>query len=113
VHELGIAQSIFVSVLEEAQAHGGGRVTRIGLRIGEMSGVNAEALRFSFQVTVQNTELAEAVLDIEDVPLSFRCRRCEHEFAVVNYEAACPACGSTDTQAVRGDELQISYLELE
>lgn len=113
MHELGIAQSIFTSVLEEAQAHGGGRVTRIGLRIGELSGVNAEALRFSFGVTIQDTELAHAELDIEEIPLGFRCARCEHEFRVVNYETVCPACGSPDTRAAHGDELQISYLELE
>jgi hydrogenase nickel incorporation protein HypA/HybF len=113
VHELGIAQSIYTSVLEEAEAHGGGRVARIGLRIGEMSGVNADALRFSFEVTVQGTELERAELDIEDVPLGFRCERCEREFRVVDYVTVCPACGSTDTRAVRGDDLQISYLELE
>lgn len=113
MHELGIAQTIFSSVLEEARAHGGGRVARIGLRIGELSGVNAEALRFSFEITVQGTDLEHAELDIEDVPLGFRCTRCEHEFQVVDYQTACPACGSTDTRAVRGDELQIAYLELE
>jgi hydrogenase nickel incorporation protein HypA/HybF len=113
VHELGIAQSILSTVLEEARAHGGGRVARIGLRVGELSGVNAEALRFSFQVTVQDTELAQAVLDIEEVPLGFRCAACGDEFTVVNFETACPACGSTDTRAARGDELQVAYLELE
>jgi len=113
VHELGIAQSIFTSVLEEARAHGGGRVSRIGVRIGELSGVNADALRFSFQVTVQGTELEQAELDIEDVPLGFTCTNCGVDFPAVNYDPACPACGSKDTRAVRGDELQISYLELE
>jgi hydrogenase nickel incorporation protein HypA/HybF len=113
VHELGIAQSIFTSVLEEAEAHGGGRVVRIGLRIGELSGVNAEALRFSFQVTVQGTALEQAELEIEHVPLGFRCTRCEHEFRAVDYDTVCPACGSPDTRAIQGDELQIAYLELE
>jgi hydrogenase nickel incorporation protein HypA/HybF len=113
VHELGIAQSIVDSVSEEARAHGGGRVTRVGLRIGELSGVNADALRFSFQITVQETDLAGAELDIEEIPLGFCCQGCAREFRAVNYETACPACGSSDTRAVRGDELQIAYLEME
>ena len=113
MHELGIAQSIVDSVRQEAERHGGGRVSRIGLRIGELSGVNADALRFSFQVTVQDTELTRAELDIEEVPLGFRCLRCGAEFPAVNYESACPACGSADTRATRGDELQIVFLELE
>lgn len=113
MHELGIAQSIVESVREEAARHGAGRVVRIGLRVGEMSGVNAEALRFSFQVIVQDTELAPAELDIEDVPLSYRCARCEHEFRVIDYVTACRSCGSCDTRATKGDELQIAYLEVE
>ena len=113
VHELGIAQSIVESVREEAAAHGGGRVARIGLRIGEMSGANAEALRFCLQVTVHDTDLAHAELDIEEVPLGFRCTRCEHEFRVVDYATACPSCRSHETRATQGDELQIAYLELE
>ena len=113
MHELGIAQSIVESVRRETAAHGGGRVIRIGLRIGEMSGVNAEALRFSFQVTVHDTDLAPAELDIEEVPLGFRCTRCGREFRVMDYATACPSCGSTETRAAQGDELQIAYLEVE
>jgi Zn finger protein HypA/HybF involved in hydrogenase expression len=47
------------------------------------------------------------------VPLGFRCTRCEHEFRAADYNTVCPACGSPDTRAVQGDELQIAYLELE
>ncbi len=113
VHELGIAQSIVDSVRDEAAAHGGGRVTRIGLRIGELSGVNADALRFSFQISVQDTEFDRAELEIEEVPLTARCSSCHAEFRVVNFDTACPTCGSSDTRTTRGDELQIVFLEME
>lgn len=113
MHELGIAQSILDSVRDEAAAHGGGRVTRIGLRIGELSGVNADALRFSFEVTTQDTEFGCTKLDIEDVPLTARCAACSTDFRVVNFNTVCPACGSSDTRTTRGDELQIVYLEME
>jgi hydrogenase nickel incorporation protein HypA/HybF len=113
VHELGIAQSVFETVRQAAAGHGGGRVTRIGLRIGEMSGVNADALRFAFQITVQDTELGQAELDIEEVPLTFQCSRCDGEFQVLNFDTVCPACRSSETRATRGDELQVVYLEME
>jgi len=113
VHELGIAQSIVEAVRQEVLRHGGGRVSRVGLKVGELSGVNADALRFSFEVTVQDTELTGAELAIEEVPLRFRCTRCETDFSSVNFESVCPACGSVDTRPSGGDELQIVYLELE
>jgi len=113
VHELGIAQSIVEAVRQEVDRHGGGRVSRIGLRIGELSGVNADALRFSFEVTVQDTEFTGAELAIEEVPLRFHCTRCDADFASVNFESVCPSCGSAATRASGGDELQIVYLELE
>ncbi|MBE3100577.1 MAG: hydrogenase maturation nickel metallochaperone HypA [Planctomycetes bacterium] len=113
MHELGIAQSIVESVRQAAEGHGGGRVTRIGLRIGEMSGVNADALRFAFQMTAQDTELGQAELDVEEVSLTCHCPRCDVEFPVVNYDTVCPACQSSETRVTRGDELQVVYLEME
>lgn len=113
MHELSIAQSIGESVRGELARHGGGRVTRIGLKIGEVSGVNTEALRFCFEISVKDTDLGDAVLDIEAVPLTYRCNQCNHDFVVADFQIACPLCGSVETRAVAGDELQITYLEVE
>ena len=113
MHELSIAQSILETVEQEAAKHDGRRVVRIGLRIGEISGVDPDALSFSFEVITRGTRLEQAALDIERVPLAYRCAECGREFPVVNYEIACPACGGLETRPVGGDELAIAYLELE
>jgi hydrogenase nickel incorporation protein HypA/HybF len=113
MHELSIAQSIVDVVREEAARHAAGRVIRIGLRIGELSGVNADALRFGFQMTVQETDLKDVDLDIEEVALRHRCTQCACEFAVADYEISCPSCGTLETRAVAGDEMQVAYLEVE
>jgi hydrogenase nickel incorporation protein HypA/HybF len=113
VHELSIAQSLVESIRAELFARGNPRLTRAGVVVGELSGVQPDALKFSFDVIVQGTELEQAALDIEFVPLKYRCRVCSHEFAVVAYEIGCPSCGSLETTAVGGDELRLSYLELE
>ena len=113
MHELALAQTLVESVRQEAAAHGGQRVLRIGLRIGELSGVNAEALDFAFSVTVQATDLQSATLDIERAPLRHRCQRCSAEFPSANWETGCPSCGAPDTRLIGGTELQITYLELE
>jgi hydrogenase nickel incorporation protein HypA/HybF len=113
MHELSIAQSIVESVREQAVLHGGRRVLRVGVRVGETSGVSAEALEFCFGMTVQDTEFSGVALELEKVPVRFRCDRCGHEFPPVDFFAGCPACDGGYGRMVAGDELALSFLELE
>ena len=113
MHELSIAQSVLDSVREQAALHSGRRVRRVGIKVGETSGVNAEALEFCFGLTVQDTELAGVTLDVERVPVRFRCEGCGDEFTPVEFDPQCPSCGSGRGRMVGGDELALSFLELE
>ena len=113
MHELSIAQSIVDSVLAHQKQHGGRRVTTIGVRVGEVSGVNAEALEFCFGATIEDTPLAGAALALERVAVRYRCHDCGHEFEPVEFNPACPACASIVTAMIAGDELALAYLELE
>ncbi len=113
MHELSIAQSIADGAREHALRNGGRRVLRIGVRVGEISGVAVEALQFCFDMTVRDTDLDGAVLDLEPVPVRYRCATCGHEFHPVEFLADCPACGATGASMVAGDELGMSFLELE
>jgi hydrogenase nickel incorporation protein HypA/HybF len=113
VHELSIAQSIADSALEHAAQHGSRRVLRVGVKVGEISGVNADALQFCFGMTVQGTDLEGASLDLERIPVRFRCQGCATEFPAADFTAVCPSCTASDTRIVAGDELALSYLELE
>ena len=66
MHEMGIASSVIETVLAEAARHPGARVTKVGLRIGELAGVDAASLTFCFEALVKETELESAILAIED-----------------------------------------------
>jgi hydrogenase nickel incorporation protein HypA/HybF len=66
MHEMGIASSVIEAVRAEAGRHPGGRVTKVGLRIGELAGVDAASLTFCFEALVKDTELESAALAIED-----------------------------------------------
>ncbi len=113
MHELSIAQSIADAAREHAARNGARRVLRIGVRVGEISGVAADALRFCFEMTVKHTDLDGAVLDLEPVPVGYRCASCAHEFHPVEFLGECPACGTSGASMVAGDELGMSFLELE
>ncbi len=113
MHELSIANSILEAVRKERERLNGARVTKVGVRIGELAGVDPEALSFGFEVLVKDTDFEPLPLAIESVPRRHECSRCRHVFTVVDYRMDCPACGSTDTRCIGGDELELAYLEVE
>ncbi len=65
MHELSIAASILETVKRQAAANGGGRVKKAGVRIGALSGVDTESLRFCFGAIVAGTREAGCELEIE------------------------------------------------
>ena len=113
MHELSIAKSVLETVQAELAQRPGARLHKVGLRVGELSGVNPDALSFSFEVLVKGTNLEPVVLEIESSPRRHRCPQCNCVFTVTNYDVACPNCYASDTECVGGGELEFTYLELE
>jgi hydrogenase nickel incorporation protein HypA/HybF len=113
MHELSIANSILEAVRKERERLNCARVIKVGVRIGELAGVDPEALSFGFEVLVKDTDFEPLPLAIESVPRRHECSHCRHVFTVVDYRMDCPDCGSTDTRCIGGDELELAYLEVE
>jgi hydrogenase nickel incorporation protein HypA/HybF len=112
MHEMSIAASMLEAVQAESARHSA-HVRAVGVKIGELAGVDAESLRFCFDVLVQDTELAPLFLDIEHLPWRNRCLRCAQDFAVRQYRTECPQCGSAETEVAGGRELEFAYMEIE
>jgi hydrogenase nickel incorporation protein HypA/HybF len=81
MHEMGIASSVIEAVRVEVTRHPGARATKVGLRLGEWAGVDAESLRFCLEVLVKDTELEPLALDID-----FRPRGSELDIAYLELE---------------------------
>ena len=113
VHELSIANSILEAVRKERERLNGARVSKVGVRIGELAGVAPEALSFGFEVLVKDTDLEPLALEIEFISRRHECSQCKHIFTVADYQLDCPACGATETRCIGGDELELAYLEVE
>jgi hydrogenase nickel incorporation protein HypA/HybF len=115
MHEFGIANSILDTVSKEIQRRPGNRLVKVGVRIGDLSGIDAEALTFCFDALVSDTDLAPVALEIERSAHRRRCAPCGTEFEVdvLAFDASCPFCGNAKTDFVTGDELEIAYLEVE
>ena len=110
---MSIAAAVLDAVRTESGLHGGARVVRAGLRIGELSGVEPESLRFCLETLVAGDALEPLAFELEIRPWTRRCLECGAEFRVLEYNPACAVCGSARTEAAGGDEMELSYLELE
>jgi hydrogenase nickel incorporation protein HypA/HybF len=110
---MSIAAAVLEALRAEAANHGGARVARAGLRIGELSGVEPESLRFCLETLVSGSDLDPLAFDFELCPWTRRCRACGAAFRVVDWNPACPTCSSADTEAAGGDQMELTYLELE
>lgn len=112
MHEIGIANSIVDAVRVEVALHPGGQPRKVAVRIGELAAVDADALRFAFEVLVQDTDLDALELEIEICPRRQRCV-CDFEFNVTSYDLQCPRCGKECSECISGDQLELAYLEIE
>ncbi len=111
MHEMSIAASMLEAVQAESARHGA-HVLALGLKVGELSGVDSESLRFCFDALVENTDLAPLALHIERLPWRNRCPQCELDFTVEEYRTECPQCGSPETELASGKELEFAYMEI-
>ncbi|MFZ1682645.1 MAG: hydrogenase maturation nickel metallochaperone HypA [Candidatus Zixiibacteriota bacterium] len=113
MHELGIATNIVEIVQKEISLHRYGRIATIALRIGAMTDVDHESLRFGFEVITRNTPLEHTNLKIEAVPISVHCEACARDSEIERYQFVCPTCGSRNVALQHGTELDIAYLEVD
>jgi len=113
MHEMGFANSILTAVRAQLARYPGCVPCKVGVKIGELASIDAEALRFCFEALSRDTELSSLKLEIEICPRRHRCGGCGHEFIVRDYEFHCPQCAAIESECIGGDELELAYLEVE
>src|SRR5579859_4184040 len=95
MHELSIALSIVDGVLEELDRQKSGQVEAVHLRLGRLSGVDKDALSFSYGVACEGTPLANSQLLIEDVEVAIFCPACGRERPTRSFPLlTCAECGA-------------------
>jgi hydrogenase nickel incorporation protein HypA/HybF len=113
LHEIGIASSILQTVDAEARRRPASQIMAVGLRIGELSNVDKDALTFAFDALTRNSPWETLKFEIEWCPRRQKCLGCGEVFSVQNFQMDCPNCSSTATTCIGGTELEIVYLDVE
>ncbi|MGH7728614.1 MAG: hydrogenase maturation nickel metallochaperone HypA [Vulcanimicrobiaceae bacterium] len=113
MHELSVALGLLETIGEAAERDGFERVSAVHVRVGALSGIACDALRFSWELASAETVAAGSELRIEDVPLVIACAACRAESAP-NPGAGlrCSRCGLPSTEIVSGRELELVAIEV-
>ena len=112
MHEFSIMQAALETAGEKTRAAGATQIHRLTLRVGALSGVVPEALRFAFAALKENSVAAAAALEIEEISAVGFCAGCAAEFAVAEINYECPRCHRPSGELRRGWEMELASLEI-
>jgi hydrogenase nickel incorporation protein HypA/HybF len=110
LHELGLSRAILDIVVRHA---GGGRVTVVNLRVGELRQVIPDTLAFYFGLVARGTLCEGARLEHELVVATLRCTACADEWKLEAPAFRCPSCGSSQVIVQSGEEFHVESIEVE
>jgi hydrogenase nickel incorporation protein HypA/HybF len=113
VHELSFAENIIDIIHQSVPADELESVRIVRMKIGALSGVVPDSLEFCFSAISAQTQLAQARLEIEQIPFTVLCNSCRKTFVSDIGFMVCPDCGGAETTVVSGTELQVSEIELD
>ncbi len=113
MHELSIVQSL-ISLAEAELDHAGqtGQVISLTVRVGLLSGVHPEAMKFAFEVISSDSRVKGSRLNIVETPALSTCRSCGNTIEVDLMPAECPLCGNNDIEISGGNELFLESIEV-
>ena len=112
MHEVSIMTEALRMAVDAAKSADASRILKLRLRIGTLSGVVPEALRFAFDVVCRDTMAEGASLEIEAVPAACWCATCRTEFECADFFNECPRCHNVSGELRRGRELDIANVEI-
>lgn len=112
MHELSVCLSIIDQVRSIAAERNADSVQRIELKVGPLSGVEADLLRNAWPMASAGTIAVNADLLIDEADIVVRCGTCDAETPALANRLVCGACGDFRTTVVSGDEMILQRVEL-
>ena len=112
MHELALIQELCALATAAATRQGARRIHRLELRVGELGGVNPDALRQAFAVLAATAPWQTTELQLDVVPTRCFCPHCAQAFSPLDVIHACPQCGAISRQVLQGRELELVALEV-
>ena len=95
MHEMSLAEGVLQLIEDAAGREQFTRVATVWLEIGQLAGVETEAMKFCFAAVMRGSVAEGAQLQIISTPGSGWCPECEQTVALEEVYGACPRCGNS------------------
>jgi hydrogenase nickel incorporation protein HypA/HybF len=112
MHEVGLMQEALRIALTHAERNDAARIHALTLRVGQLAGVDMDALRLAFQAVRPDTIADGAVLNLEEMPVRCWCAECHCLFEPANREYRCPKCKRLSAEIRQGREFDVVAVEV-
>ncbi len=112
MHEMSLAEGVLQLIEDAARAQEFARVTAVWLEIGQLAGVEVEAMKFCFDAVTRGSLAEGARLEIIATPGSGWCMQCSLTVPLAEVFGACPQCGRHQVQVTGGTEMRVKELEV-
>ena len=112
MHEMSLAEGVLQLIEDAARRDRFSKVSTVWLEIGQLSGVEPEALAFCFDAVTRNTAAEGARLEIITLPGQGWCEACALTVPMAEVFDACPSCGGYSLQVTGGTEMRVKELEV-
>ncbi len=113
MHELSIAMSIVEIATDHALKDGAEIVTEIEIEVGDLSGVETEALDFAMEAAIKDTICRHAKWNIVHIGAKAFCPEKKKEYDVSDLYSSCPFCGEYGHELKQGKEMRVKSLIVE
>ena len=112
MHEMSLAESVLEIIENSAARHGSSKVHAVWLEIGQLAGVEVEAMRFCFDAVTRGSIADGARLEIIATPGTGRCPTCGKSTHLIERYDLCPEC-DMPVEITAGTEMRVKELEME
>ena len=109
---MALAEGVLQLIEDAAREQDFARVSAVWLEIGQLSGVEVEAMKFCFDAVTRDSIAAGATLEIIAVPGTGWCMACARTVPMAEVFGACPQCGGYQMQVTGGTEMRVKDLEV-
>lgn len=115
MHEISLVQNLLRQLNDLAAENQAGKILRVTLEIGPLSGVVIDSFRFGFDILAAEDERVKgARLIIETPAARYACTRCGQVVETAEGRPdGCPACGDPLLFPQGGDDLILRQVEME
>lgn len=113
MHELSVTQGILKICLEEGEKHNVNKVSKLNIKVGELTGLVPSCIDEYFKIVAKGTIADGAELNIEKVKVEIKCSVCEYEGILGKDNYLCPKCKGNNYKITKGKEFYLDTMEVD